>query len=59
VSDNVGEHTIVFGLMGETLEFTHRAHSRDCYARGAVRAAKYLITRKPGLYNMADVLGLS
>jgi 4-hydroxy-tetrahydrodipicolinate reductase len=58
VSDNVGEHTIVFGLMGETLEFTHRAHSRDCYARGAVRAAKYLITQKPGLYNMSDVLGL-
>jgi 4-hydroxy-tetrahydrodipicolinate reductase len=57
VSDNVGEHTIIFSLMGETLEFTHRAHSRDCYARGAVRAAKYLITQKPGLYNMADVLG--
>lgn len=58
VSDNVGEHTIVFSLMGETIEFTHRAHSRDCYARGAVRAAKYLITQKPGLYDMADVLGL-
>jgi 4-hydroxy-tetrahydrodipicolinate reductase len=58
VSDNVGEHTILFSLMGETLEFTHRAHSRDCYARGAVRAAKYLITQKPGLYDMADVLGL-
>jgi 4-hydroxy-tetrahydrodipicolinate reductase len=58
VSDNVGEHTIIFSLMGETLEFTHRAHSRDCYARGAVRAAKYLITKKPGLYTMADVLGL-
>jgi 4-hydroxy-tetrahydrodipicolinate reductase len=57
VSDNVGEHTIVFSLMGETIEFTHRAHSRDCYARGAVQAAKYLITQKPGLYNMADVLG--
>jgi 4-hydroxy-tetrahydrodipicolinate reductase len=58
VSDNVGEHTIIFSLMGETLEFTHRAHSRECYARGAVRAAKYLITQKPGLYDMADVLGL-
>jgi 4-hydroxy-tetrahydrodipicolinate reductase len=58
VSDNVGEHTIVFSLMGETIEFTHRAHSRDCYARGAVRAAKYLITQKPGLYDMSDVLGL-
>ncbi len=58
VSDNVGEHTIIFSLMGETIEFTHRAHSRDCYARGAVRAAKFLVTKKPGLYTMADVLGL-
>ena len=57
VSDNVGEHTIIFSLMGETIEFTHRAHSRDCYARGAVRAAKYLVTKKAGLYSMADVLG--
>jgi 4-hydroxy-tetrahydrodipicolinate reductase len=59
VSDNAGEHTIIFSLMGETLEFTHRAHSRDCYARGAVRAAKFLVTKKAGLYTMADVLGLS
>ena len=58
VSDNVGEHTIIFSLMGETIEFTHRAHSRDCYARGAVQAAKFLITQKAGLYGMADVLGL-
>ena len=58
-SDNVGEHTIIFSLMGETIEFTHRAHSRDCYARGAVQAAKYLVAQKPGLYSMADVLGLS
>lgn len=57
VSDNVGEHTIVFSLMGETIEFTHRAHSRDCYARGAVRAAKFLATKKAGVYSMADVLG--
>ncbi|MBI3466709.1 MAG: 4-hydroxy-tetrahydrodipicolinate reductase [Planctomycetes bacterium] len=59
VGDNVGEHTILFSLLGETLEFTHRAHSRDCYARGAIRAAKFLVTRKPGLYSMADVLGFS
>lgn len=58
VSDNVGEHQIVFSLMGETIEFVHRAHSRDCYARGAVKAAKYLATRKPGHYTMMDVLGL-
>jgi 4-hydroxy-tetrahydrodipicolinate reductase len=59
VSDNVGEHTIVLSLLGETLEFTHRAHSRDCYARGAIRAAKFLVAQKPGLYTMADVLGFS
>jgi 4-hydroxy-tetrahydrodipicolinate reductase len=58
VSDNVGEHTIIMSLMGETIELTHRAHSRECYARGAVRAAKYLATRKAGLYTMADVLSL-
>ena len=43
----------------ETIEFTHRAHSRDCYARGAVRAAKFLVAQKPGLYTMADVLGFT
>jgi 4-hydroxy-tetrahydrodipicolinate reductase len=58
VSDNVGEHTIVFSLMGETIEFTHRGHSRDCYARGAIRAAKHVARRPPGLYGMFDVLGL-
>ena len=59
VSDNVGEHAILFSLMGETLEFTHRAHSRDCYARGAIRAAKFLVAQKPGLYSMTDVLGFA
>ena len=58
VSDNVGEHTIIFSLLGETIELSHRAHSRDCYARGAIRAARYLITKKPGVYTMTDVLGL-
>lgn len=56
--DNVGEHTIVFGLMGETLELTHRAHTRDCYARGAVAAGKFLVRQGAGHYSMADVLGL-
>jgi len=56
VGDNVGEHTIVFGLMGETLEVTVRGHTRDSYAYGALAAAKFLASRKPGLYSMADVL---
>jgi 4-hydroxy-tetrahydrodipicolinate reductase len=55
--DNVGEHTIVFGLMGETLDITVRGHTRDSYAYGALAAAKFLVTQKAGLYSMADVLG--
>jgi 4-hydroxy-tetrahydrodipicolinate reductase len=58
VGDNVGEHTIVFSTLGETLELTHRAHNRDCYARGALQAAKFLADRPPGRYTMSDVLGL-
>jgi len=58
VGDNVGEHTVVFSTLGETLELTHRAHSRDCYARGALQAAKYLADRPPGRYSMDDVLGI-
>jgi 4-hydroxy-tetrahydrodipicolinate reductase len=56
--DIVGEHTVIFGGMGERLEVTHRAHTRDTLARGAVRAAKWVVTQKPGLYDMGDVLGL-
>ncbi len=55
--DNPGEHTIVFGLLGETLELTVRASNRDCYASGALAAARFLAGRKPGLYGMNDVLG--
>jgi 4-hydroxy-tetrahydrodipicolinate reductase len=58
VGDNVGEHTVVFSTLGETLELSHRAHARDCYARGAVQAAKYLAGKGPGRYTMEDVLGL-
>ena len=58
VGDNVGEHTIIFSTLGETLELTHRAHSRDCYVRGALQAAKFLAGRPPGRYTMNDVLGL-
>jgi 4-hydroxy-tetrahydrodipicolinate reductase len=56
--DVVGEHTVIFGGLGERLEFIHRAHSRDTFARGAIRAAQWLANRKPGLYGMQDVLGL-
>ena len=56
--DIVGEHTVIFGGIGERLEFIHRAHSRDTFARGAIRAAQWLAKRKPGLYGMQDVLGL-
>jgi 4-hydroxy-tetrahydrodipicolinate reductase len=56
--DIVGEHTVIFGGIGERLEFIHRAHSRDTFARGALRAAQWLAKRKPGLYGMYDVLGL-
>jgi 4-hydroxy-tetrahydrodipicolinate reductase len=58
VGDNPGEHTIVFGLLGETVELTVRATNRDCYAHGALAAAKFLAGKKPGLYNMNDVLGI-
>lgn len=56
--DNVGEHTIVFGMMGETIDLTVRGHTRDSYAYGALAAAKYVVSRGAGLYSMADVLGL-
>jgi 4-hydroxy-tetrahydrodipicolinate reductase len=56
--DNPGEHTIVFGMLGETIELTVRATNRDCYALGALAAAKFLVGKPAGLYGMADVLGL-
>lgn len=57
--DHPGEHVIVFGLLGETIELAVRATSRDCYALGALAAAKFLAGQPPGYYTMADVLGLS
>jgi 4-hydroxy-tetrahydrodipicolinate reductase len=56
--DIVGEHTVIFGGIGERIEFIHRAHSRDTFARGAIRAAQWLAKQKNGLYSMQDVLGL-
>jgi 4-hydroxy-tetrahydrodipicolinate reductase len=58
VGDNVGEHTVVFSTLGETLELSHKGHSRDSYARGALLAAKFLAGKPPGRYTMKDVLGL-
>ncbi len=56
--DIVGEHTVLFGGIGERLEVIHRAHSRDNFARGAVRAAFWVVSQPNGLYDMQDVLGL-
>jgi 4-hydroxy-tetrahydrodipicolinate reductase len=56
--DNPGEHTIAFGLLGETVELSVRASNRDCYALGALAAAKFIARRPPGLYSMHDVLRL-
>jgi 4-hydroxy-tetrahydrodipicolinate reductase len=56
--DVVGEHTVSFGTLGERLELTHRAHNRDTFARGALRAARWIAGRAPGLYSMQDVLAL-
>ena len=56
--DVVGEHTAIFAGIGERLEITHRAHSRENFARGAIIAAKWIKTRPAGVYSMKDVLGL-
>ncbi len=57
LGDIVGDHTVIFAGKGERIELTHRAHSRDAFAKGALDAAKFLIGKKPGLYTMADVIG--
>jgi 4-hydroxy-tetrahydrodipicolinate reductase len=56
--DIVGEHTVLFASMGERIELTHRAHSRDNFARGAIRAAMWVVRQPPGLYDMQHVLGI-
>ena len=56
--DIVGDHTVLFAGTGERLELKHMAHSRVTFAKGAVRAAKWLHSKGPGLYSMRDVLGL-
>lgn len=56
--DIVGEHTLLLAGPGERIELTHRAHNRDNFAQGAVRGALWIVDKEPGLYTMADVLGL-
>jgi 4-hydroxy-tetrahydrodipicolinate reductase len=58
IGDVVGDHTVTFGTAGERIELTHRAGSRETFARGALRAVKWVVKQKPGLYDMQDVLGL-
>ncbi|MFH1731307.1 MAG: 4-hydroxy-tetrahydrodipicolinate reductase [Planctomycetota bacterium] len=57
--DIVGEHTVLFGALGEHVELKHSAHSRDTFVRGALRAARFIAGKKPGMYTMEDVLGIS
>jgi len=56
--DIVGEHTVIFGGLGERIEITHKASSRDTFARGALRAALWVSGKPAGIYDMQDVLGL-
>jgi 4-hydroxy-tetrahydrodipicolinate reductase len=56
--DIVGDHTVLIAGPGERLELTHRAHSRDAFASGALEAAAWVVRRKPGFYSMKEVLGL-
>ena len=56
--DVVGDHTVIFAGLGERLELTHKAGDRAIFARGALRAAQWVVSQKPGVYDMQDVLGL-
>jgi len=56
--DVIGDHTVIFAGIGERIELTHKASSRETFAHGALRAAEWLACQKPGLYDMQDVLGL-
>ena len=56
--DVVGDHTVMFAALGERIELTHKASDRAIFARGALRAAQWVVTQPPGVYDMQDVLGL-
>jgi 4-hydroxy-tetrahydrodipicolinate reductase len=57
--DITGIHFVIFSTLGETVAVSHTAHNRDTFVRGALRAAKWLVGKKPGLYSVANVLGIS
>jgi len=54
----VGDHTVIFAARGERVELTHKASSRETFANGALRAAVWVVSRPPAIYDMQDVLGL-
>jgi len=56
--DTTGDHHVIFAGAGERLELTHRATTRAIYAKGAVRAARWVVGRAPGVYGLKEVLGL-
>ena len=56
--DVVGDHTVIFAALGERVELTHKASDRGIFARGALRAAQWVVSQPPGVYDMQDVLGL-
>jgi len=56
--DITGVHSVLYGTIGETITLNHRAHNRDMFVQGALKAAKWLVGKKPGLYSMTDVLGI-
>jgi len=56
--DIAGIHSVIFSTLGETVTLSHNAHSRDNFARGALKAAEWLLDKKPGIYSMADCLGI-
>jgi 4-hydroxy-tetrahydrodipicolinate reductase len=56
--DVVGDHTVTLAGAGERLELSHKAASRETFALGALRAARWIVSKPPGLYSMEDVLGL-
>lgn len=57
--DVVGDHTVIYAALGERVELTHKASDRGIFARGALRAAQWVVNQKPGVYDMQDVLGLN
>jgi 4-hydroxy-tetrahydrodipicolinate reductase len=57
--DITGIHSVIYSTLGETVTLNHTAHNRDTFVQGALRAAQWLVGKEPGLYSMANVLGLA